>query len=84
MVEAVESAWKKFIDELENAKNLDKVINLHENFQNQILESAFLSQKYEAIYKQLFTLFEIIFKFHFIQEILINKAKEFVDKSKCK
>ena len=36
MVEAVESAWKKLIDELERVKDLDSVIKLHENFQNEI------------------------------------------------
>lgn len=84
MVEAVEGAWKELVEGLAKAENLDGVIRLHEEFQQKILESAFLSAKHEAIYKQLFTLFEIIFKFNFIQEILIGKAKEFVDRSKSR
>lgn len=33
MVEAVESAWKKFVDESDKIKNLDSLIKLHEGFQ---------------------------------------------------
>lgn len=32
MLEAVESAWTKFNDELGNAKDLDTVIRVHEQF----------------------------------------------------
>ena len=43
MVEAVESAWKKMIDELTRVKDLDSFITLHENFQNEVLDRAFLT-----------------------------------------
>lgn len=43
MLEAVESAWKKFLDDLERIKDLESLIKLHEVFQNEILERSFLT-----------------------------------------
>lgn len=47
MLEAVESSWKKFVDECEKIKDLDSLIKLHESFQTEVLERAFLTQKTE-------------------------------------
>lgn len=43
MLEAVESTWKKLIDELEKIKDLDSLIKIHEHFQSEVLERAFLT-----------------------------------------
>ena len=48
MVEAVETAWTKFNEDLQAAKDLDSVIRLHEQFQSDVLDRAFLSQRNEV------------------------------------
>jgi hypothetical protein len=51
---------------MENVKDLDGLIKLHEDFQNTILDQAFLTTKNDVIQRQLLKLFELIFRFKFI------------------
>jgi hypothetical protein len=76
MVEAVETAWTKFTTALLDARNLDSLINLHETFQNDVLDGAFLTSRNEAVYRQLLRMFDLIFRFKYMQEILIQNASE--------
>lgn len=47
MLEAIESSWKKFIDETDKISDLDNLIKIHEAFVSNILDRAFLNTKGE-------------------------------------
>ena len=45
MVEVLESAWKLFLDDLKNVKDLDELIEVQHKFVNSILDKALLNEK---------------------------------------
>ena len=52
MLEAVESAWTKFNDELGNAKDLDTVIRVHEQFQSDVILFFYFRSLIEHLWLQ--------------------------------
>ncbi|CAD8126463.1 unnamed protein product [Paramecium sonneborni] len=76
MLEAIESPWKKFIDECDKIQDLDGLIKIHEQFISDILDRSFLNTKGEATQKLLFKLFDYIFRFKSCQELLLSYAKD--------
>jgi hypothetical protein len=45
MVEVLESAWKLFLDDLKDVKDLDELIEVQHKFVNSILDKALLNEK---------------------------------------
>jgi gamma-tubulin complex component 3 len=76
MVEVIESAWTNLMEELKGAKDLNDIIKYHENFLNQILDKALLTQRSDPIYRQLLKIFDLVFRFKYTQEMLVNSAQE--------
>jgi len=76
MVEVIEATWDQFKEKLGGVKELNELIELHENCIDKILEKALLKEKTEAIYKHLLKIFEFIYRLKFTQDILLNKAQE--------
>ncbi|CAD8114951.1 unnamed protein product [Paramecium primaurelia] len=76
MLEAIESSWKKFIDECDKIQDLDGLIKIHELFISDILDRSFLNTKGESTQKLLFKLFDYIFRFKSCQELLLSYAKD--------
>lgn len=64
-VEVLESAWKTFSDDLNEAENLDQIRSIQVKFIENILEKSLLSPSRLEIYKQITKIFEMIHKFKF-------------------
>ena len=75
-VEVLESAWKTFIDDVTAAKSLDEIRLLQQDFSQQILNKALLSNSRIEIYKHIIKIFELIHKYKFIQDVLYSSAVE--------
>lgn len=52
-VEVLESAWKNFMDEVEQAENLDEIRNMQDKFIENILDKSLLSNAKIDIYTQI-------------------------------
>lgn len=76
MVEVIEATWDQFKEKLGGLKEMNELIELHENCIDKILEKALLKEKTEVIYKHLLKIFELIYRLKFTQDILLNKAQE--------
>lgn len=75
-VEVLESAWKTFSDDLNEAENLDQIRSIQVKFIENILEKSLLSPSRLEIYKQITKIFEMIHKFKFTQDVLYTAAAE--------
>lgn len=74
MVEVQENAWNWFQKSLENVEDLDKLIEIHQQFLDTILERAFLNLENEKVYKRLLKILELASRFKMSQETLISSA----------
>lgn len=74
ILEVVEAPWKKFSSRLENAKGLDDMIGIHEEFLKSLLEKAFLDD--EGMYRRVLSIVEICVKFYDVQVRLFKAAEE--------
>jgi gamma-tubulin complex component 3 len=75
-VEVLESAWKTFTDDVNEAENLDQIRGIQVKFIENILEKSLLSPSRNEIYKQITKIFEMIHKFKFTQDVLYTAAHE--------
>jgi len=75
MVEVIEGAWITFMEEVQQAKDLDEMIGYHEKFVTSILEKGLLTPKNEKLYKQMVKLFDLIFRFKCTQEVLLTSIQ---------
>jgi len=75
MVEVVEGAWTTFMEEVQQAKDLDEMIGYHEKFVTSILEKGLLTPKNEKLYKQMVKMFDLIFRFKCTQEVLLTSIQ---------
>uniref|UniRef100_A0A7N1A3W6 Gamma-tubulin complex component n=1 Tax=Kalanchoe fedtschenkoi TaxID=63787 RepID=A0A7N1A3W6_KALFE len=63
MFEVLEVSWSDFSNEMEVAKDLDDLLVAHEKYLNSIVEKSLLGERSQALYKTLFTLFDLILRF---------------------
>ncbi|CAK94171.1 unnamed protein product (macronuclear) [Paramecium tetraurelia] len=78
MLDAIETPWKKFMDQINQIENLDHLIQLHEQLLNEIIDRTFLHQKQEEIQIILLKLFEISFRYKQNLENLFLYVRELV------
>jgi len=51
MVDAIETTYKQFLDDLEKIKDFSEIINTHRQFVDSILDKALLTEKNMNIYR---------------------------------
>ncbi|XP_078440905.1 spindle pole body component 98 isoform X2 [Wolffia australiana] len=65
MFEVLEVTWAKFVEEMEAARDLDRLIDAHERYLDAVLEKSLLGERSREINTTLFDLLDIILKFGF-------------------
>ncbi|XP_020526076.1 LOW QUALITY PROTEIN: gamma-tubulin complex component 3 [Amborella trichopoda] len=63
MFEVLEVSWSCFLEEMEEAQDLDDLLAAHEKYLNSIVEKSLLGERSQHICKTLFVLFELILRF---------------------
>ena len=76
MVEVIEGSWKIFMEQLDEAKDLNDVIRYHDEFLNTVMDRALLTSKSDQLYKRVIKLFDLTFRFKYTNEILFSSAQE--------
>ncbi|CAA0812687.1 Gamma-tubulin complex component 3 [Striga hermonthica] len=64
MFEVLEVSWSDLLRELEVAKDLDDLLGAHEKYLHSIVEKSLLGERSQNLHKTLFTLFDLILRFH--------------------
>ncbi|CAD8184173.1 unnamed protein product [Paramecium octaurelia] len=82
MLDAIETPWKKFMDQINQIENLDHLIQSHENLLDEIIDKVFLHQKQEQIQIILLKLFEISFRYKQNLEHLFLYVRELMAKER--
>jgi len=67
MVDVIETAWLKFLKQLETVSNMNELISIHHSFIDYILNNALLKTKDEVLYRKLINIFDLVFRFQLIQ-----------------
>lgn len=76
MFEVLEYSWVDFLDEMEEARDLDELIVAHERYLNAIVEKSLLGERSHLLYKTLFSLFDLILRFRSHGDRLYESARE--------
>ncbi|KAJ7547158.1 hypothetical protein O6H91_08G072500 [Diphasiastrum complanatum] len=76
MFEVLEHSWANFLDEMEEAHDLDELIVAHERYLSSIVEKALLGERSQLLCKTLFTLFDLILRFRGLADRLYENARE--------
>ena len=80
MLEAIESAWKHFKDQIAVAEDLNYIIETHDKFVEEVLDKALL--KSDQIYRQMLKIFDLIFRFKYVDDILVTDLMESIERKK--
>ena len=75
MFEVLEYSWAKFLEEMEDAQDLDDLIKAHENYLVSILEKALLGERSKLLCKTLFSLFDLILRFRGLADRLYENIR---------
>lgn len=73
-VEVIESEWKRFEINIEQAEDLDKIMDIQKKFIEIIHIRSMLTQDHKELYKDLVEIFELIHKFSQFQDYLYTSA----------
>ncbi|EFJ34488.1 hypothetical protein SELMODRAFT_438859 [Selaginella moellendorffii] len=76
MFEVLEYSWANFLEEMEEAHDLDELIAAHEKYLGSIMEKALLGERSQLLSKTLFTLFDLILRFRGLADRLYENARE--------
>ncbi|KAH9321324.1 hypothetical protein KI387_015963, partial [Taxus chinensis] len=76
MFEVLEYSWADFLDEMEQARDLDELIAAHEKYLNSIVEKSLLGERSQQLCKTLFALFDLILRFRSHADRLYESARE--------
>ncbi|XP_057872402.1 gamma-tubulin complex component 3 [Cryptomeria japonica] len=76
MFEVLEYSWVDFLDEMEQARDLDELIAAHEKYLDSILEKSLLGERSHQLCKTLFALFDLILRFRSHADRLYEGARE--------
>lgn len=75
-VEVIESEWKKFEEELNEAEDLYQIMGIQKRFIEVTHVRAMLTHDHIDLYQLMIKIFEQIHKFKYIQEVLYTSALE--------
>ena len=73
-VEVIESEWKRFMSSIEQAEDLDKIIDIQSKFIEIIHIRCMLTQNNRELYKTMIDIFDLISKFCQFQDHLYTSA----------
>jgi gamma-tubulin complex component 3 len=76
MFEVLEYSWSNFLEEMEEAHDLDELIAAHDKYLGSILEKALLGERSQLLCKTLFSLFDLILRFRGLADRLYENARE--------
>eukprot|EP01018_Ginkgo_biloba_P005129 Gb_19455 [translate_table: standard] len=76
MFEVLEYSWADFLDEMEEARDLDELIAAHEKYLNSIVEKSLLGERSQHLCKTLFAVFDLILRFRSHADRLYESARE--------
>ncbi len=76
MVEVLEASWKKFLDSIEKARDMDEIMEMHSQMVSQILQKSLLTPNHSGIFKHLNKIFDLILRFNYTQDVLYTTAQE--------
>jgi len=76
MFEVLEYSWANFLEEMEEAHDLDELIAAHDKYLGSILEKALLGERSQLLCKTLFALFDLILRFRGLADRLYENARE--------
>lgn len=76
MFEVLEYSWANFLEEMEDAQDLDDLIAAHEKYLRSIVEKALLGERSKLLCKTLFSLFDLILRFRGLADRLYENARE--------
>ena len=76
MVDAIETTYKQFLDDLEKIQDFSEIISTHRQFVDSILDKALLTEKNMNICRQLNSLFTLIIKFRNTQLVILTEMQE--------
>lgn len=75
MFEVLEYSWANFLEEMEDAQDLDDLIAAHEKYLTSIIEKALLGERSKLLCKTLFSLFDLILRFRGLADRLYENAR---------
>jgi len=75
-VEVLESEWKRFEDKINEAEDLDKIMDIQKKFIETIHNRAILTNAHVDLYQLMINIFEQIHKFAYTQDYLYTSALE--------
>ncbi|MCO5558655.1 hypothetical protein L7F22_012241 [Adiantum nelumboides] len=75
MFEVLEYSWANFLEEMEDAQDLDDLIAAHEKYLTSIIEKALLGERSKLLCKTLFSLFDLILRFRGLADRLHENAR---------
>lgn len=73
-VEVIESEWKRFEHSINEAEDLDKIMEIQRKFIEIIHIRAMLTDDHKELYKVMSSIFELIHKFAYMQDYLYTSA----------
>jgi gamma-tubulin complex component 3 len=79
-VEVIESEWKKFSEELNDAEDLYQIMTIQKNFISSVHSRAMLTSAHIDLYQLMIKIFEQIHKFKYTQDLLYKSALEEYDR----
>ncbi|KAH7425118.1 hypothetical protein KP509_11G040600 [Ceratopteris richardii] len=75
MFEVLEYSWAKFLEEMEDAQDLDDLIAAHERYLTSIIEKSLLGERSKLLCKTLCSLFDLILRFRALADRLYENAR---------
>jgi hypothetical protein len=63
---AIESSWNKFWEQIDSTNNFDDLLNMHKQFQQEILEITLITPRYASIQVSLNNIFTVINNFRIV------------------
>ncbi|XP_024382207.1 gamma-tubulin complex component 3 [Physcomitrium patens] len=75
--EVLEYSWSNFLEEMEEAHDLDELIAAHVKYLDSILEKALLDERSQLLCKTLFSLVDLILRFRAFADRLYENARNF-------
>ena len=75
MFEVLEYSWANFLEEMEDAQDLDHLIKAHDNYLVSIIEKALLGERSKLLCKTLFSLFDLILRFRGLADRLYENIR---------
>jgi len=82
MFEVAETSWQDFMKGMESAKNLDQLIAAHQQYIDNIMQRALMTQHTESLKSHLDSIFKLIIQFRHTQDHLYDQADSLIEQHK--